>query len=110
MVPDLVREHVRLGEVAWCPELFGQHLEELQVEVDAAVEQAVVGTGLGVGRSAWRPRRADEDDDLRRNVRRPCTLELPRPIALDVAHDEPQKLLEVLPLLSGGGLSASRRR
>ena len=38
MVPDLVREHVRLGEVAWCPEVFGQHLEELQVEVDAAAE------------------------------------------------------------------------
>ena len=76
VMASLVRDDVRLRELALDPELLFQLSQEPEVEVDPLVGGAVERTDLGGGLPASRGRRAVEERQLRRLVRRPAAVEL----------------------------------
>jgi hypothetical protein len=91
VMADLVREDVRLREVAGRVETDGGLAEEAEVEVDAAIDSAVEGPGRGRGRAARGRERAAEHDDRRGDVAAVAAPELASPEALDVGYDEGQE-------------------
>ena len=60
VVPDLVRDHVRLGEVAWRAKAAIELIEELEIEVDLAVTRAVERPHRALAHAARGARRAAE--------------------------------------------------
>ena len=71
VVPDLVGDHVGLGEVAGGAELLGQRVEEAQVDVHLVVPRAVEGPDGRVLGAAGRVHRVGEQDHPRLLVRAP---------------------------------------
>src|SRR5919106_329104 len=97
-MPDLVGDHVGLGEVSGRPEPPTQFPEEVQVQVDGLVRRTVEGTYLGGGESAPGSGRLGEQHQARRPVLVAALPELPLPHALDVIEDERNELHQSLVL------------
>ena len=100
----LVRDDVRLGEVARGAELDGELAEEAGVEVDPPVQRAVErtdGRRRGTAAGAHHPA---EDHERRGHVLDPAALERARPEPLDVVEHE---LQEAPSRRSGSGASST---
>src|SRR5438105_9327112 len=63
VVPELVRNDIRLREIAGRAESLRQLVEESQVEIDFAIPRAVERTGRGLRRAARRLDRVAEEHD-----------------------------------------------
>src|SRR5262249_35582259 len=92
VMPDLVRDHIRLREVATAPQSRTHLVEEAQVQVDLAVERAIEGTGCGGSPAALAPPRAAEEDEARRLVRAALALEDSGPGVFGVTEDRAHEI------------------
>ena len=102
MVTELMREDVRLGEVAGRLEAAVELVEEAEVDVDPLVERAVERPRRRARRAATRVRPAAEEDELRRPVGLACRGEFLLPEALRIVEDEGDEL-DLLVLIGAVG-------
>src|SRR4030095_6991475 len=65
VMPELVRDHIRLREVSWRTEASRKLVEEAEVEVDPFVNGAIEGAALRRGLATPRVHRIAEDRELR---------------------------------------------
>src|ERR1700759_4137957 len=68
MMPDLMRDHIRLGEVAPRTEAITQFTVERKIDIHLAVTRAIERTHRGLPYSARRLRVAGEHHELGRRI------------------------------------------
>ena len=94
VMPQLVRDHVRLREVARRAEAAAQLAEELRGRCTRLVRRTVERPDRGARGAASRPRRVGEQHQPRRVVRALALLELRFPEVLDVVQHERHEVHE----------------
>src|SRR5678816_3744558 len=96
-MPELVRYHVRLGEVSRCTEALGELVEEAEVEVDMLIDRAIERADLRRGLAAPSGNGASENGELRVAILLAVDLrEQLRPRLLDIVDHEVDDLESLL--------------